>query len=39
VYTYLSTVSVRMDRWLARSAEDEHTERLERPQLVGVGDD
>jgi hypothetical protein len=40
VYTYLSSVSVRIDRWLARTAEDEEQpERLERPQLVGVGDD
>src|SRR5690348_4826501 len=40
VYTYLAGVSDRIDRWLARTAEEEpeHVER-ERPQLVGVGDD
>ena len=40
VYTYLAAVSDRIDRWLAKTAEDEpeHVER-ERPQLVGVGDD
>ena len=41
VYTYLAAVSDRIDRWLARTAEDtevEHVER-ERPQLVVVGDD
>jgi hypothetical protein len=39
VYTYLAAVSDRIDRWLARTAEDEAPERVERPQLVGVGDD
>ena len=38
VYTYLAAVSDRIDRWLARTAE-EVPERVERPQLVGVGDD
>jgi HAE1 family hydrophobic/amphiphilic exporter-1 len=40
VYTYLAAVSDRIDRWLARSVEEE-PERIERerPQLVGVGDD
>ena len=41
VYTYLAAISVKIDRWLARTAEDtepEHVER-ERPQLVGAGDD
>jgi hypothetical protein len=40
VYTYLATVSDRIDRWLVSSVEEEpeHIER-ERPQLVGVGDD
>ncbi|HKN67057.1 MAG TPA: efflux RND transporter permease subunit [Gemmatimonadaceae bacterium] len=42
VYTYLSGVSVRIDRWLARTAEDTETEHLEpqrAPELAGVGDD
>src|SRR6476646_5959001 len=41
VYTYLAGVSDRIDRWLARSVEDEPIEHVdrERPQLVGVGDD
>jgi HAE1 family hydrophobic/amphiphilic exporter-1 len=41
VYTYLAAVSDRIDRWLARTAEEEEEEpeHLERPQLVGVGDD
>jgi hydrophobic/amphiphilic exporter-1 (mainly G- bacteria), HAE1 family len=39
VYTYLAAVSDRIDRWLARTAEEEAPERIERPQLVGVGDD
>jgi hypothetical protein len=32
---------VKIDRWLARTAEDEPVEEVERerPQLVGVGDD
>ena len=40
VYTYLAGISVKIDRWLARTVEEEpeHIER-ERPQLVGVGDD
>jgi len=41
VYTYLASISLKIDRWLARTTEDtesEHVER-ERPQLVGVGDD
>ena len=42
VYTYLSGVSVRIDRWLARTAEDTETEHLEpqrAPELAGAGDD
>jgi HAE1 family hydrophobic/amphiphilic exporter-1 len=43
VYTYLAGVSLRIDRWLARTAEETETERLEPPQrapeLAGVGDD
>jgi HAE1 family hydrophobic/amphiphilic exporter-1 len=39
VYTYLAGVSDHIDRWLARTAEEEQPERIERPQLVGVGDD
>ena len=41
VYTYLAGVSVKIDRWLARSVEEEPLEEVkrERPQLVGVGDD
>jgi hypothetical protein len=43
VYTYLAGVSVKIDRWLARTAEDSETEHLEPPQhapeLAGVGDD
>jgi HAE1 family hydrophobic/amphiphilic exporter-1 len=40
VYTYLAAVSDRIDRWLARTAQEEpQPEHVERPQLVGVGDD
>jgi HAE1 family hydrophobic/amphiphilic exporter-1 len=43
VYTYLSGVSVKIDRWLARTADEPETERLEpphrTPELAGVGDD
>jgi len=41
VYTYLAAVSVKIDRWLARSVEEAPVEEVkrERPQLVGVGDD
>jgi HAE1 family hydrophobic/amphiphilic exporter-1 len=42
VYTYLSGVSLKMDRWLARTAEEEpeHVEPPRRaPELAGVGDD